>query len=321
MSLITTCFIILTLIFCQIVLSLCQARPLSIDTNRDESINNSSSWSTVSYNFIQNIISTMTTIGILLLLNLLIKYQGSLFDYIRSLGLYVSLPPLMTFAFLLYRRIKNWMTKRSFDLDNMKGLDYGTGLAYSYYYGYLRMVLPSTGSDAKGLIEKIENFEDNHGIIIPVHKLFILIPSSAYIPSDLKEVSCQWMESVHKLEQEKRNRAGNIGRTYCNNVYKIFPGGQGSRTTPEYVVVEGATPLLTFYEVQKHTHPDSDMYKRYKREIVMKFYTKLQEILDSEPDMKDLCELIYYNDYDSNGMKINIAKLILERLQKIRYSL
>ncbi|XP_011332843.1 stimulator of interferon genes protein isoform X3 [Ooceraea biroi] len=151
-------------------------------------------------------------------------------------------------------------------LSAMKGLDYGTGMAYSYYYGYLRVILPSTGTATKGIIEKIENFEDNHNITFPVHRMFILIPSSGYIPPDLKDASCQWMESAQELEAETRNRAGTIRRNYHNSAYKIYPDGQKS-SKPKYVVVEGATPLLTYYEIQKHNHPESAVYQRYKKQI------------------------------------------------------
>jgi len=202
------------------------------------------------------------------------------------------------------------------DLNAMKGLDYGTGMAYNFYYGYLRFILPSTETARKGIIEKIENFEDNHNVTFPVHKLFILIPSSGYIPPDLKEASCQWMEGARELEEEIRNRAGNIGRTYRNNAYKIYPDGRKSGKDPVYAVVEGATPLLTYYEVQEHNHPESIVYKRYKRKIVEKFYTKLQEILQGNPETRDLCELIYYDDYDAKGGKVNIATIILERISE-----
>lgn len=32
----------------------------------------------------------------------------------------------------------------------MKGVDYGSGMAFSYYYGYLRFVLPSDGMNNAG---------------------------------------------------------------------------------------------------------------------------------------------------------------------------
>ncbi|XP_076652604.1 transmembrane protein sting [Halictus rubicundus] len=202
-------------------------------------------------------------------------------------------------------------------IDAMQGLDYGTGMAYSYYYGYLKMVLPSTGTAQKGLVEKIENLEDRNNITIAAHKLLVLIPSSTYIPPDLKEISYQWMESAVELEEEVRNRAGVIGRRYRNNVYKIYPDGKRSNCTPVYVVAEGATPILTFFEVQKHSHLETSLYKTYCTDIIYKFYQKLTELIDNDPECKDLCEVIYYEDYNDNGTKVNVAKVILERLNKI----
>ncbi|XP_076300162.1 transmembrane protein sting isoform X2 [Lasioglossum baleicum] len=199
-------------------------------------------------------------------------------------------------------------------VDAMQGLDYGTGMAYSYYYGYLKLVLPSTGTAQKGLIEKIENLEDRNNITIAAHKLFILIPSSTYIPPDFKEISYQWMESAVELEEEVRNRAGVKGRRYRNNVYKIYPDGIKSNSTPVYVVAEGATPILTFFEVQKHSHPETNLYKKHRIDIIHKFYQKLKELVDNDLECKDLCEVIYYEDYNDDGTKVNVAKVILERL-------
>nr|XP_050849053.1 stimulator of interferon genes protein homolog [Vespula vulgaris] len=201
---------------------------------------------------------------------------------------------------------------------NMSGLDYGSGMAYSYYYGYLRIILPSTGTNTKGIYEKLENFEDIHNVTISVKKLFILIPFSTYIPPDLKSLSYEWMENTQELEQEVRNRAGIINRSYHNNIYKIYPNGPKSRNKPEYVAVEGATPLLTFFEVQKHFHPESAIYKKYSKQIIQTFYLKLKELIYNDLDCRDVCELIYYNDYNSDGTKVNIAEVILERISTLK---
>ncbi|CAK9825643.1 Stimulator of interferon genes protein homolog [Anthophora retusa] len=203
------------------------------------------------------------------------------------------------------------------DINLMQGLDYASCMAYSYYYGYLKHILPSTGSLNKGLIEKIENIEDIHNINISIHKLIILIPSSSYIPPDIKDVSYQWMESAMNLESEIRNRAGVKGRIYHNSVYKIYPNGPKLRSKPLYVVIEGASPLQTFYEVQRHAHCETSIYQKYCKDIIKRFYEKLKQLINDDPECKDLCELIYYNDYDSNGIKVNVAKIILERLFNI----
>lgn len=323
-SFITMCFVtsvfIMIFIGCDLMLRLCRALIALTDANRQPGENPSS---ILSWYFALNIPSAAVIgIGVLLLLGLIITVRRYPSNHVWNLGSHACITS-MIFSFLLLRatNLAEWETRSAMsNLDNMKGLDYGTGMAYSYYYGYLRLVLPSTGTASKGIVEKIENFEDNHNVTFPVHKLFILIPSSAYIPPNLKEASDQWMESAHELEEEKRSRAGIIGRKYHNNVYKIYPGGQYSGVDPQYVVVEGASPLLTFYEVQKHSHPESATYKLYKKDVVLTFYKKLREILQSEPDTRDLCEIICYNDHDANGNKTNVAELILERISKIKSS-
>lgn len=322
-SLITICCVtsvfLIIFILCDGMLRLCYILISLMDMNQQSK---ETFWTMVKYYFAPSAITIIiTVISILTLTTLVITIRKCPLYYIWDFGPYVCIP-IMIFSFLLLRvtNLTEWELNFSFPISAMKGLDYGTGMAYSFYYGYLRLILPSTGTATKGIVEKIENFEDKHNVTFPVHKLFILIPLSGYVPPNLKEASYQWMESAHELEEEQRNRAGNIGRRYQNNAYKIYPDGQDSGNNPEFVVVEGATPLLTYYEVQKHNHAESNVYKQYKNMIILMFYKKLQEILQNESDTRDLCELIYYDDYDSNGVKVNVGKIILERIYKIKNS-
>lgn len=62
-------------------------------------------------------------------------------------------------------------------------------MAYSYYYGYLNIIGPNYGDDRKGMSERIEMYEDSQNVNFPVHKLFILVPESLYIPTQLDENS------------------------------------------------------------------------------------------------------------------------------------
>lgn len=323
-SLVATTFVasvfLVVFLLCDLALRLCQTLISFTDVGQQSEEN---FLSVVRYHFTLNTPSaTIIIVSVLLFLGLTITIRRCPLSYAWDFGPYVCVP-LMMVAYCLLRmsNLADWEVGSLSDLSIMKGLDYGTGMAYSFYYGYLQVILPSTEiSSSKGIIEKIENFEDNHNITFPIHKLFILIPSSGYIPPDLKEASYQWMECARELEEEKRNRAGNIGRTYRSNAYKIHPGGRNSGNDPVYVVVEGASPLLTYYEVQKYNHPESAVYKRYKRKIIEMFYRKLQEVLRSDPKTRDLCELIYYDDYDVKGDRVNVATIILKRISEIRNS-
>ncbi|XP_018299788.1 uncharacterized protein Sting isoform X2 [Mycetomoellerius zeteki] len=230
-TLVASVFLVIFL-FCDVILRLCQmlvSFTTDVGQHSEESF-----WSVAKYHFSLNTSSATIIIGAsLLFLGLSITIRGCPLSYVWNFGPYVCVP-LMIFSFCLIRmsNLAEWETGSLSDLSAMKGLDYGTGMAYNFYYGYLQLTLPSTETGRKGIIEKIENFEDYHNVTFPVHKLFLLIPSSGYIPPDLKEASCQWMENIHELEEEKRNRAGNIGRTYRNNAYKIYPGGRKSGNNP-----------------------------------------------------------------------------------------
>lgn len=264
--------------------------------------------------FDANTLIYMITLIIFILMTVY-KYQ---YGYVCPQKFNVILCVIISYILSKIVHLDEIRHKNTLNINSMQGLDYGSAMAYSYYYGYLRIILPSTGSLNKGLVEKLENIEDNHNIKISVHKLFILIPSSSYIPPDLKEASYQWMEGAINSEEEERNRAGIKRRTYHNTVYKIYPNGQKLNTTPVYIMVEGATPLLTFYEVQKHAHNETNVYRKYDKEIILKFYEKLKELISNDTECADLCELIYYNDYDNNGTKVNVAKVILNRLSQIQ---
>ncbi|VEN61779.1 unnamed protein product [Callosobruchus maculatus] len=58
------------------------------------------------------------------------------------------------------------------------GLDYGSGMAYSFFHGYLNLILPKTGTESKNLKELMQDYEDSHNVQFSIYKLFILIPTS-----------------------------------------------------------------------------------------------------------------------------------------------
>ncbi|XP_076757256.1 transmembrane protein sting [Xylocopa sonorina] len=254
---------------------------------------------------------------------LIVIYHHYVYNYIQPHNILVCSISLILLEYCR-ESIENLLNillykgKKRLDINSLQGLDYGTGMAHNFYNGYLKLIVPPTESLNKGLVEKIENMEDIQTIKIATYKLFILIPSSSYMPPDLKEISCGWMESAMNLEKEIRNRAGVKGRMYHNSVYKIYPNGDRVNCKPTYVVAEGATPLLTFFEVTRCAYKQTEIYKEYCKDIVLKFYETLKELIDNDPGCAGRCELIYYDDYDSNGSKINVAKIILDRLDEIQ---
>lgn len=228
----------------------------------------------------------------------------------------------LCFSYLLMDLIKinECRAQKLNDFYNLGGLDYGSSMACSYFYGYLKIILPPDGKEHTGLKGRIQNFEDKHNVSVPVKKLFILIPDSFYIPTDLSELSNNELEVIPKgLDYDVllQNRAGVYKRHYKNTIYKIIPGGLGTgQKNTIHIVTEGATPMLTFFEVKQQSHRYSNTYREFQNEIRKSFCTTLQNLLNDNPDCRDLCELVYYKDYDAKGKKVDIAKILLQRIEK-----
>ncbi|KAL7286661.1 hypothetical protein TKK_0019156 [Trichogramma kaykai] len=214
------------------------------------------------------------------------------------------------------RRLK---TEAIFTAD---GLDAGTAMACSYFYGYLNIILPASGgTERTGMLNLLENFEaaecnGNPNISVPVKKMFILIPSSSYIPTDLKDISDGWLEHSKNLEMIVMDRAGVKKRTYHNTVYKLHTEGPKTRGKSIFLATEGATPLKTFLETKDQSLRYGGIYKEFNREIVRNFYLTLKKLLADNPSCGDYCELVYYEDY-IGGKKVNPAHVLLKRVNNI----
>lgn len=74
-------------------------------------------------------------------------------------------------------------------IDGANGSDFGSGMAHSYFRGYLEIVLPHTGTELKGIKELMEDYEAKEDVKFLVYKLFILIPRSLRCPTSLNQDS------------------------------------------------------------------------------------------------------------------------------------
>ncbi|KAJ8916821.1 hypothetical protein NQ315_005828 [Exocentrus adspersus] len=205
-----------------------------------------------------------------------------------------------------------WIAK-----DN--GLDYGSGMAYSFFHGYLKLVLPKTGIEDKNLKELMEDYEAQHKIQFSVYKLFILIPKSLYCPISLKNESSPSVDESDSLSGKIKTIAGVRNRVYKNAVYKISPGKGKDKI---YVSAEYATPLRTFLEVVNHTGNHTDYYNKHKNDIILQFYLTLKNVLE-KTGLSEFCELIYYEDYPHNNYihpipYYDVGKIILTRLKELK---
>lgn len=50
-------------------------------------------------------------------------------------------------------------------IERLNGMDYGSGMAYSYFHGYLKLVLPDLGYKAQNFRDLISIYEANHKVV------------------------------------------------------------------------------------------------------------------------------------------------------------
>ena len=156
----------------------------------------------------------------------------------------------------------------------------------------------------------------------PLTKLIILVPQMLDTPSDLRELSRDehsaegrfWIEPAkHRLPAAVVARAGNTRRPYDVPVYKIKDPDKIEK--PKYVAATVA--LKSLFDVVNMNPVDSSEIKQHLQEIILSFCRSLEIIIRESEDCKDLCEIICFAHMDSSGRRVNIARLILEIIDKL----
>nr|CAD7404794.1 unnamed protein product [Timema poppensis] len=169
------------------------------------------------------------------------------------------------------------------------------------------------------LKEKIQDYVSHHKLnesLFPVKKLFILIPSSGYIATCLTKMDSKMcLEEATSLDAEKRNVAGVQARSYKNSIYKIR---SPDNTELVYLAVEGATPVKTYYNVMRQDPQKGELFKKYQKEISLRFFQTLVDIIKNDKDCCDLCEIVYYKDSDQNGQPMDLSDILKTKLQEIK---
>ncbi|XP_055694593.1 stimulator of interferon genes protein homolog [Lutzomyia longipalpis] len=198
---------------------------------------------------------------------------------------------------------KTLLAKKIF-LRNSYDLDRASGMAENFYHGYLNIILPHRGDGNKGIVERINDFEDKEGITIPVKKLLLVLPRDLYFPPLLSDASNK-IQTIANLEGTRRDRAGTTNRIYKNSVYKLLPQNY-------YVVAEAATPLLSFYEGIKNQDSES---KILAEEVYEKFCKYIEDLLKSSPECRDLIIPVRVPNRDS-GESADLAKILSDVIEK-----
>ncbi|KRT86677.1 hypothetical protein AMK59_2527 [Oryctes borbonicus] len=184
-------------------------------------------------------------------------------------------------------------------------------MAYSFYHGYLQIVLPHKGTEQKGIKELIGDFEAREGVTFGYKKLLVLIPLSLHCPATVEGKS-DIVESSKSLGEVILSRAGVNRRVYKNTAYKIKVNSREKM----YVCVEYATPLQTLHDIVSHRHEHTNDYALQRKELVLQFYLTCQALLNNDPDCKDCCDLIFFDDKTENGDDVDVGKVVLDHINK-----
>ena len=137
------------------------------------------------------------------------------------------------------------------------------GLAWSYYYGYLKLVLPELENQITKSKREIREK-------ITKKKLFILLPKTCYT-YDTIEKSDSRVKCAGALEPLEITRGGILKRPYKHTVHRIeMPRRDNSGEVDEYhVIMEYATPLMSLYDMSKN--PEAGLSRQQRDEQVCCF--------------------------------------------------
>ena len=184
------------------------------------------------------------------------------------------------------------------------------GLAWNYYYNYLKIVLPYLHEtiDKAVFPDYIVNEADMCDVI-SVRKLFIIISKNCNYYRGLIEADIDHVWNAGYLPSFYINRADVESQPYQNSVYRVHTPGK----PPIYVIMEFAFPVLAMNDLYENSKSSFSMEDRDVQ--VINFYNKLKYILNNDSDIGDRCVLVLYSKvYSSSGR--NLSDVIYECYEK-----
>ncbi|KAL6037996.1 hypothetical protein STEG23_022689 [Scotinomys teguina] len=212
------------------------------------------------------------------------------------LGLSQSLNILLGFQSLAPAEISAICEKKSFNVAQ--------GLAWSYYIGYLRLILP-------GLQDRIRMFNQLHNNMLwgpGSRRLCILFPLDCGIPDDLS-VADPNIRFRDMLPHQSIDRAGVKNRVYSNSVYELLDNGQPAGTC----ILEYATPLQTLFAMSQDGKAGFSREDRLEQTKL--FYRTLEDILADAPESRNNCRLIVYQE-PKEGNSFSLSQEILRHIRQ-----
>ncbi|KAK3926965.1 Stimulator of interferon genes protein [Frankliniella fusca] len=230
-------------------------------------------------------------------------------------------------SFIIFHHIIQSECCPSWEAEVMKklnGLDYGSGMAHSFFHGYLKLILPANGDNLQGIAHRIIKYMEMEQIReedFPIKKLIVLIPRSGNLFALLSDEPSQVggdpdITYAEKLQDHLRDRAGTKARVYRGGAYRLRVRTAGGKTLILYTVAEGATPVKTFREACSAGSLEAVHLKQHRDDIVSNFYLTLNKLITDDPELRHLVDLLYYDDVQS---QVDVISLLKDHLLEARY--
>ncbi|XP_077166845.1 stimulator of interferon genes protein isoform X2 [Paroedura picta] len=217
------------------------------------------------------------------------------------LCLYMSLMclcQLLTIAFGL----QNPSAAEISEISERNNLNVAHGLAWSYYIGYLKIILPR-------LKDSISIFNETNNFLLKckkTRKLHILIPLNCHVPDNLLTADSR-IQFINNLPEVAVDRAGIKRRSYKNSVYGVLDENQKMH----FCVVEYATPLQSLNIMSQDEN--AALSSQARLEQAKLFCRTLEEILENSKECSGCYQLIVYDG--ENGEHF-LSKEILRHLKQ-----
>ncbi|KFV10439.1 Stimulator of interferon genes protein, partial [Pterocles gutturalis] len=202
----------------------------------------------------------------------------------QALGLHLVLASLCQLLVLALGLHKPSAVEMS-EMSERSKQNVAHGLAWSYYVGYLKIVLPRV----KKSMEEFSRANPNVLACRETWKLHILVPLSCDFYDDLEKADSN-IQYLMDLAETTMTRAGTKKRVYKHSLYTI----RDKDNKLWHCAVEYATPLQSLYAMSQD---ECAAFSREERLDQAKlFYRTLEEILRGSKECAGTYRLIAYEE-------------------------
>ncbi|CAH1405371.1 unnamed protein product [Nezara viridula] len=226
---------------------------------------------------------------------------------------------VISFLLFLICLILYWISHKNALLE-VKRLSliegYANSMVQTYFYDNLKKIIPDQ-RPGTGLYDKIMMYKDTEKLEeedFPLHKIFIIICASGFIPDALENIDKTRIKARKPLLLDHdgsiitltnglitTSTDGSIttsidwsklaqliidGRLNAISIYKVY-----HRNSKNHTTIATGPPLLTLLEASKE---DPEL-KDNKKQIMEIFYKKLQKKLAENAEFTNSYELVFYN--------------------------